>query len=65
LRDDEEVRGRLLSEGERRPAAGAAAWILAFSARWQAALIVHCLCHYATIELVRDHQEDYLSLTWD
>ena len=53
-----------LSERERRTAAAAAAWILAFNARWQAALIVHGVCDYATIALVRDHQEDYLSLSW-
>ncbi|WP_142103894.1 hypothetical protein [Pseudonocardia cypriaca] len=41
FRDYEEVRGQRLSERERRAAAAAAAWILAFNARWQAALIVH------------------------
>jgi hypothetical protein len=42
----------------------AAAWILAFNARCQAALIDHGFCGYATIALVRHHQEDYLSLSW-
>jgi hypothetical protein len=64
LHDYEEVRGRPLSERERRTAAAAAAWILAFNARWQAALIIHGVCDYATIALVQDHQEDYLSLSW-
>jgi Ser/Thr protein kinase RdoA (MazF antagonist) len=64
LRDYEEVRGLPLSERERRAAAAAAAWILAFNARWQAALIVHGICDHATIALVRDRQEDYLSLSW-
>jgi hypothetical protein len=39
-------------------------WILAFNAGWQAALIVHGVCDYATIALVQDHREDYLSLSW-
>jgi len=64
LHDYEEVRGQPLSERERRAAAAAAAWILAFNARWQAALIVHGICDYATIALVQNHQEDYLSLSW-
>jgi Ser/Thr protein kinase RdoA (MazF antagonist) len=63
LRDYEEVRGRPLSVREPRAAAAAAAWILAFNARWQAALIVHGVCEHATIALVQDHQEDYLSLS--
>jgi len=47
------------------PAAAApAAWILAFNAGWEAALIDHGFCGYATIALVRHHQEDYLSLSW-
>ena len=64
LRDYEAVRGQPLSGRERRAAAAAAAWILAFNARWQAALIVHGLCDEATIALVQDRQEDYLSLSW-
>lgn len=62
LRDYEEARGRALSERERGAAAGAVAWILAFNARWQAALIAHGICDDATIALVQDNQEDYLSL---
>ena len=65
LHDYEEVRGQPLSERERRTAAAAAAWIVAFNARWQAALIVHGLCDHATIALAQDHQEDYLSLAWN
>jgi Ser/Thr protein kinase RdoA (MazF antagonist) len=64
LRDYEDVRGQPLSERERRAAAAAASWILAFNARWQAALIIHGLCDYATIALGQDHQENYLSLAW-
>ena len=41
LRDYEDVRAQPLSEPERRAAAAAAAWILAFNARWQVALIAH------------------------
>jgi hypothetical protein len=63
LQDYEEVRAEPLSERERR-AAAAAAWIVAFNARWQAALIDQGFCHYSTIALVQDHQEDYPSLSW-
>lgn len=64
LHDYEEVRGQSFSDRERRAAAAAAAWIIAFNARWQAALIVHGICDYAVIALVQNHQEDYLSLSW-
>lgn len=65
LQDYEEVRGQQLSDGGRRAAAAAAAaWILAFNARWQVALIVHDMSDPSVIDLVRDHQEDYLSLSW-
>ena len=53
LRDYEDARGQPLSERERRTAAGAAAWILAFNARWQVALIDHGLCDDATVALVQ------------
>jgi Ser/Thr protein kinase RdoA (MazF antagonist) len=52
------------SDREQRTAAGAAAWILAFNARWQVALVEHGLADQATVSLVRDRGEDYLSLTW-
>ena len=64
LSQREEARVDPLSERERRAAAAAAACILAFNARWQAALIDHGFCGCATIALVRHHQEDYLSLSW-
>jgi aminoglycoside phosphotransferase (APT) family kinase protein len=64
LRDYEEVRGQRFSNGGRRAAAAAAAWILAFNARWQVALVVHGMCDPSVIDLVRDHQEEYLSLSW-
>jgi hypothetical protein len=62
LQDYEDVRGRPFSAAERRAAAGAVAWILAFNARWQVALIVHGLCDRSLIALVQEHREDYLSL---
>ena len=62
--DYNDARGRPLSDREQRAAAGAAAWILAFNARWQVALIDHGHCDEATVALVRDRQQDYLSLTW-
>ena len=63
LGDYEQGRGRPLSEQEWRTAAAATAWILAFNARWQVALIELGVCDHATIALVRDHQDEYLSLT--
>ena len=64
LRDYEDVRGQPFAGRECLAAAGAAAWILAFNARWQAALIVHGRCEDDTIALVRDHREEYLALSW-
>ena len=64
LRDYVVVRAQPLSDRERRAAAGAAAWILAFNARWQVALIEHGLCDETTVSLVRNRGEDYLSLAW-
>jgi methylglyoxal synthase len=31
---------------------------------WQAALIAHDHCDYATIALVQNHKEEYLSSSW-
>ena len=64
LQDYEAVRGQPFSDQERHAAAAAVAWILAFNARWQTALIAHGLCDRAIIALVEEHQEDYLSLSW-
>ena len=63
LRDYDGVRARPLSDRERRAAAGAAAWIIAFNARWQVGLIEHGLCDEATVSSAR-HGEEYLTLTW-
>jgi Ser/Thr protein kinase RdoA (MazF antagonist) len=62
LHDYDSVRTRPLADAEWRTAAGAAAWILAFNARWQVGLIGHGLCDEATVSLVRTRGEDYLSL---
>lgn len=64
LGDYDGARARPLSGSEQRAAAGAAAWIVAFNARWQVGLIDLGLCDQATVSLVRDRGEDYLSLTW-
>jgi hypothetical protein len=64
LTDYDSVRAQPLVEQERRAAAGAAAWILAFNARWQVGLIDHGLCDEATVTLVRDRGEDFLTLSW-
>jgi Ser/Thr protein kinase RdoA (MazF antagonist) len=64
LHDYEDARGEALTARERQAAAAAAAWILAFNARWQVALIDHGIAEDVTIALVREHQEDYLSLSW-
>jgi hypothetical protein len=64
MRDYETARTQPLADQERRTAAGAAAWILAFNARWQVALSNHGLCDEATVSLVQNRAEDYLTLTW-
>lgn len=64
LRDYEVARGAPLTGHEQRAAAGAAAWILAFNARWELALIEHGHDGIGTLALVRQRHEDYLSLRW-
>ena len=64
LRDYDTARTRPLVERERRTAAGAAGWIIAFNARWQVGLISHGLCDEATLALARNRGEEYLSLSW-
>lgn len=64
MRDYDNVRSQRLRDGERRTAAGAAAWILAFNARWQVALIDHSAYDEALVSLVRARGEDYLSIGW-
>lgn len=64
MRDYDEVRATPLNPRERRATAGAAAWIIAFNARWQVGLTAHGLCHEPTVSLARNHAHDYLSLDW-
>lgn len=64
LRDYEVARDTPLAGPEQRAAAGAAAWILAFNARWELGLREHGLDQGATLTLVRERQEDYLAITW-
>jgi hypothetical protein len=64
MRDYDNARPQPLGDRERRTAAGAAAWILAFNARWQVALLDHGLCDEATVSLARNRAEDYLTLAW-
>ncbi len=49
---------------EQRAAAGAAAWILAFNARWELGMRELGRAEGATLTLVRERQDDYLALTW-
>ena len=64
LRDYEAARGAPLTGPEQRAAAGAAAWILAFNARWELGLRQPGQDDGATMTLVRERQQDYLALTW-
>jgi hypothetical protein len=64
LRDYDTLRGARLTAPEQRAAAGAAAWILAFNARWDLGMHEPGQAESATLALVRDRQDDYLSLTW-
>jgi hypothetical protein len=64
LRDYDTVSSQPLCDRERRTAAGAAAWIVAFNARWQVGLIDHGICDEAFVSLVRSRGADYLSLAW-
>ena len=53
------------TEAERRAAAASAAWICAFNARWQVALLDHDLSDdYPHVIQVQQRQDDYLALTW-
>lgn len=65
LRDYDAVRDTPLSEPERRMAAGAAAWIVAFNARWQVALLAQDRSNDPElVTLVQQHQADYLNPGW-
>lgn len=65
MRDYDSARAAPLNEAERTTAAAAAAWICAFTARWQVALLEHDLSDdYPHVIQVQQRQDDYLGLTW-
>ncbi len=64
MRDYETAREQRLTISERCAAAAAAAWIIAFNARWQVGLIGTGYYDEAPVALARDHAVDYLHLSW-
>ncbi len=65
MRDYDAARAEPLTQSARRTAAGAAAWICAFNARWQVALLDHDLSDdYPYVVQVQQRQDDYLDLNW-
>lgn len=65
MRDYESARAEPLSEAERRTAAGAAAWICAFTARWQVALLKHDRSDdYPHVIRLQQRQDEYLAVRW-
>lgn len=64
LRDYDEARGRPMTGDEQRAAAGSAAWILAFNARWEVGMRAPGQDEGAVVTMVRKRQDDYLALTW-
>lgn len=65
MRDDAAAPPEPLNEAERRAAAAAAAWICAFTARWQVALLDQGLSYdYPHGIQVRERQDGYLFLSW-
>lgn len=63
LRDCERARGNSFDRAEQRTAAGAAAWIVAFNARWETAMRPG-LDDGETTALLRRRRADYLALSW-
>lgn len=63
LQDYEHARGKRLDGDEQRAAAAAAAWIVAFNARWEVSLRAG-QSEGPSTGLVRQWREDYLHLTW-
>lgn len=49
---------------EQRAAAAAAAWILAFNARWELGLRTNGDSEGPALSLLEERQEGYLALTW-
>ncbi|MET1006662.1 MAG: hypothetical protein ABWX96_14020, partial [Propionibacteriaceae bacterium] len=64
LQDYEAARGLPLDTDEQLTAAAAAAWILAFNARWELGLREPGAPEGETLTLVRERGEHYLSLSW-
>lgn len=64
LQDFELARGVTLSDDEQHAAAGAAAWIVAFNARWELGLGVDRHEDGSVLELALKRHQDYLALTW-
>jgi hypothetical protein len=65
MREYDAARALPLSEAEQRTAAAAAAWICAFTARLQVALLKHDLSDgYPQVIQVQQRQDDYLTLRW-
>jgi hypothetical protein len=63
LQDYEVARGARFDRAEQRAAAAAAAWIVAFNARWETAMRPGS-DDGATTALLRGRGEDYLALSW-
>lgn len=63
LRDYASARGAAFDAAERRACAGAAAWIVAFNARWETAMRPG-LDDGATTALLRARGEEFLALDW-
>ncbi len=64
LLDYQTARGSGLDDLERRTASAATAWIIAFNARWEAAMLGITGKEGPNLSLARDHGQDYLDLTW-
>ncbi len=62
LHDYARARAVPLTDREWRAAGAAAAWIIAFNARWSVALIDRGIAHEPTIALARERGADYLHL---
>lgn len=64
LQDYDAARGVRLSGREQRSAGAAAAWIVAFNARWELGMSDGHGDEGANLALARQHGEDYLDLSW-
>jgi hypothetical protein len=64
LQDYDAARGVSLSGREQRSACAAAAWIVAFNARWELAMSNGHGDEGANLSLARERGEDYLDLSW-